>query len=298
MFRFTSIITLVLCTLLGSGCATGSRQTAPLAEEEKQIPATQTVVFIHGMYMTPDVWSDWQTWFSERGYITYAPPWPLHEVSVKEQNNQHPSKQLGQLTLNDILENYRQFIATLDEPPIVIGHSMGGLIAQKLLEEGITAGAVAVNSAPPKGVLSFKFSFIRANLPHLNLFLSSDIPSQLSLSQFSYGFANDMSTDDQAFFYENFIVPESRKVGRAPLGSSGKINYTTAREPLLIIAGGNDHIIPASLNRSNYKKYRKSPSITDFVEFEGRNHLTVLQPGWQTVTEYIDGWITQNRSNH
>lgn len=262
----------------------------------KPLKPTKSILFIHGMYMTPKVWDEWQDWFDDRGYDTYAPAWPHHALSVAEQNEKHPDSELAQLTLDDVIRHYEDLIQDMDEPPLVIGHSMGGLIAQKLLEKGITAGAVAVNSAPPKGVLSFKYSFIKANLPHLNLLLSSKKPAQLTFEQFDYAFANGMEEGEKQYIYQNYMVPESRKVGRGPLGSDGKITTQTAREPLLIIAGGKDHIIPDSLNRSNFKKYRNSPSHTDFITFQNRNHLTVLQPGWENVAEYILQWVDEYSS--
>ena len=293
-----SVITIVICSLFLMSCTSNMTTEKQPMSQFKPIKPTNNILFIHGMYMTPRVWSEWQTWFEQRGYHTSAPAWPFHALSVSEQNEKHPDSELAQLTLDDVIKHYEDLIKDMDEPPVVIGHSMGGLVAQKLLEKGITAGAVAVNSAPPKGVLSFKFSFIKANLPHLNLLLSSDKPAQLTFDQFGYAFANGMSEDEKHEIYDGYMVPESRKVGRGPLGSDGKIQPKTAREPLLMIAGGNDHIIPDSLNRSNFNKYRKSPSHTDFITFQNRNHLTVLQPGWENVTAYILQWIEEYQTEN
>lgn len=290
------IIAAMVVSFLLSACAARLNKETNDMAQHKTIRPSSTILFVHGMYMTPDVWEDWQKHFETLGYSTYAPAWPYHGASVDEQNLRHPDEALAQLTLDDVVKKYQDFILTLDEPPIVIGHSMGGLIAQMLLEDGITAGAVAINSAPPKGVLSFKCSFIKANLPHLNLLRSSDKPARLTFKQFEYAFANDMAEDDKHFIYDSYMVPESRKVGRAPLGNSGRINPAVAREPLLFVAGGNDHIIPASLNKSNFQKYRKSPSTTDFIEFSNRNHLTILQPGWINVASYIQDWIKDNQT--
>ena len=291
-----SVITIVFCSVFLLSCTSTTHREPQSMSPFKPMKSTNSILFIHGMYMTPTVWDKWQSWFQNHGYNTYAPAWPHHALSVAEQNEKHPDTELAQLTLDDVITHYEDLIQDLDEPPLIIGHSMGGLIAQKLLEKGITAGAVALNSAPPKGVLSFKFSFIKANLPHLNLLLSSSEPAQLSFKQFGYAFANDMAAEKQQDIYKNYMVPESRKVGRGPLGNDGKINPRTAREPLLIIAGGKDHIIPDSLNRSNFKKYRNSPSHTDFITFQNRNHLTVLQPGWENVAEYILQWVDEYSS--
>lgn len=285
--RTEALIALVMSGLLLMSCASSQNREASDMSEFKKIRPTKTILFVHGMYMTPKVWNEWQTWFQNKGFETLAPAWPHHDVAIVEQNERHPSGELAELTLDDVVAHYRAVIQTLDEPPVVIGHSMGGLVAQKLLQEGITAGAVAVNSAPLKGVLSFKFSFLKANWAHLNLLQSAAKPAKLSFAQFAYAFANDMDESSQQAIYENYMVPESRRVGRGPLGSSGKVDPLIAREPLLLIAGGNDHIIPESLNRSNYREYRHSPSHTDLIAFDERNHLTVIQHGWEDVTTGI-----------
>ena len=286
-----------LLSLLLFACAAGpkSEQFQPDPKISHPISQTDSIVFIHGMYMTPEAWDEWQAYFQKLGYKTYAPAWPYHEVSVKEQKERHPYDNLAELRLRDIVSYYQEFIAKLEEPPIVIGHSMGGLVSQLLLAEGVTAGAVVINSAPPRGVLTMKPSFMKANMPHLNPFLSSSKPAQLTFEDFQYAFANDMPDEQQKKLYEKHMVPESRKVGRGALSSTAKVNYKAMRPPLLVISGGDDHIIPASLNYSNFKKYKQSPSVTYYKEFEGRNHLTLVQDGWENVASYIKGWIEDNK---
>jgi hypothetical protein len=69
------------------------------------------------------------------------------------------------------------------------------------------------------------------------------------------------------------------------------IDFSSPHPALLLVAGSNDHLIPASLNQTNFKKYKSSPSITDFKEFAGRTHFTIGQPGWEEVAGYIATWL-------
>lgn len=281
-----------LCLFLITGCA--SRMIYDQAGKEGQHKSaikTQSVVFIHGMYLTPKVWQPWEEYFQQLGYTTHSPAWPLHSDSVQTQNDQHPRVNLAKLDLPAVVQHYEAFINTLDEPPLLIGHSMGGLIVQQLLAKNIGAAGVAINSAPPSGVISMKFSFLKANWPHLNLFASSSEPSQLTLEQFSFGFVNGESNQFQQQAFEQYVVPESRAIGKAALSSDGDVDYEVARVPLLILSGGKDNTIPASLNYSNFEKYRDAPAITDYKEFPGRSHWTILQSGWRSVAGYAHRWF-------
>lgn len=258
------------------------------------ISQTNTIVFVHGMYLTPIVWQEWETHFQDLGYDTHSPAWQQHDLSVAEQNSIHPSDALAALTLPEVVRHYRDYIAALEETPILIGHSMGGLIVQMLLSEGIGAAGVAINSAPPQGVLSANADFLKANWPHINPVLSPDKPTQLTFEQFTFGFVNDMDSETQINAYNHYAVPESRHVGKATLTRDAAIDVTLPRAPLLILAGGNDHTIPASLNYTNFKKYQPAPSITDYKQFPERNHWTILQPEWEMLAEYIQVWLGDN----
>jgi len=290
-----TIITVMLVTFLWGCNASVLEEIGPRDTHYQSIPSTNTIVFIHGMYLTPLTWSEWEAHYQLLGYTTFSPAWPLHDASVAEQNNKHPNSELAELTLSEILQYYRDFIAALDEKPILIGHSMGGLIAQILLSEGIVAGGVAINSAPPQGVISVDPDFLRANQPHIDPFLSVSKPTQLTFEQFQFGFVNNMLLEDQRRAYASYAVPESRRVGRATLTSAAKVEAAVVRPPLLLVSGGGDHTIPASLSYSNFLKYRNSQSVTDYRQFPERNHWTLLQEDWETVASYIDEWVEVNK---
>lgn len=255
---------------------------------------TQKIMFVHGMFVTPACWRDWQSHFEARGYQTLAPAWPQHDIPIADQRGRHPSAELGAVTLADLLARYREALRGLDEKPILIGHSMGGLIVQLLLQEGLGAAGIAIDSAPPKGVISLKYSFLKSNWPAISPFAKLREPISLSLDQFKYAFVNTLPPDQQQAAYDTQVVPESRQVGKGPTTDTAKIDFARARPPLLLIAGEKDHIIPASLNRDNFRKYAKSPSITEFKEFPGRDHWIIAETGWQEVADFALAWIQKN----
>lgn len=284
----------LLCAL--PACSSLSEVKSTRGADVAKIGAGKTVMFVHGMYFTPTSWQAWESYFQIKGYKTLAPAWPGHDKPVEEQRRAHPDKQLAALTLDQIVDTYRRAIAGLGgEKPILIGHSMGGLVVQLLLQEGLGAAGIAIDSAPPKGVISLRYSFLKSNWPAISPSANLDEPILLSPSDFAYAFVNCLGADAQRTAYERFAVPESRRVGKGPTTDVAKIDFARPRAPLLFIAGEDDHIIPISLVRSEYKKYSASPAITDYKAFPGRCHFIVGQPGWEEVADYSLNWIDSLR---
>jgi pimeloyl-ACP methyl ester carboxylesterase len=258
--------------------------------------ASKKIVFIHGMYMTPACWDPWVNRFRAKGYDCLAPAWPGRDQPAAVLRRNHPDPKLAALTLTAVLEHLSGIIQTFDEKPILIGHSMGGLITQLLLQRGLSSAAVAIDSAPPQGVFTAKWSFIKANWGHANPFASKNQPATMSFEQFQYAFVNSLPLAEQHAVYETFVVPESRRVPAESLTSVAHIDFKKPGAPLLMIAGSNDHIIPASLNRSNFVKYQRPGSITDFVEFPGRTHFIIGQRNWEDVADYIWSWLDKGQT--
>lgn len=254
------------------------------------------VVFVHGMFMTPLCWEHWESHYRSRGLRTLAPPWPEHESSIDAQRGAHPNAKLGAVTLEQLVQHYRSILLAQDEKPFLVGHSLGGLLVQLLVSEGLARAGVAIDSAPPQGVISLKWSFLKSNWPAINPFAREADPIALSFEQFQYAFVNGLPPDEQKAAYSRYAVPESRRVGKGPTTAAAAIDFARPRPPLLFIAGSEDHIIPASLNRRNHAKYRASGSVTDFKEFAGRTHFIIGQRGWEEVADYALDWLMRQPS--
>jgi len=250
---------------------------------------SKTIVLIHGMFMNPLCWEKWIPYYEEKGYRCLAPAWPGRDRSVEELNVAHPDPELAKLKLNHIVDHMETFIKSLHERPAIIGHSMGGLVVQLLLQRDLVAAGVAIDPAPPAGVFSTEWSFVKANFPAINPFLLNQ-PVQMTFEHFQYAFVNTLPLDEQRAAYDRYVVPESRGVPTSSLGTAGKVDFGKLRRPLLITAGEKDHIIPASLNRSNYLKY-KGPSVRDFKEFPGRDHFLIGSKGWEEIADYSLEWL-------
>ncbi len=250
---------------------------------------TKTIVLIHGMFMTPLCWEKWIPYYESKGYRVFAPAWPGREKPVGELRKAHPDSELAKLKLNHIVDHMEAFIKGLDEKPVIIGYSMGGLVVQLLLQRNTALAGVAIDPAPPAGVFTTAWSFVKSNFPAINPFMLSQ-PVEMSFEHFQYAFVNTLSGGEQSAAYNRYVVPESRGVPTSSLGAAGKVDFKKAHPPLLITAGEKDHIIPASLNKSNYNKYQGS-SITDFREFAGRDHFIIGEKGWEEVADYSLAWL-------
>ena len=252
---------------------------------------TKSIVFIHGMFMTSLCWENWVKYFEAKGFKVSAPNWPGRGEPVKALRKKHPDPELGKLTLSKIVEHYAEFIGNHHENPIIIGHSMGALVTQILLNRGLGAAGIAIDSAPPSGVFTTQWSFLKANFPMINPFISQNTPHLMTLPQFQYAFVNTLPPKEQEKIYTRYVVPESRQVPRESLGRAGRIDFKKAHAPLLLTAGSLDNIIPAALNKSNYEKYTSSGSVTEFIEFPGRTHFLIGQPGWEEIAAACLTWL-------
>ncbi len=252
---------------------------------------TKDILFIHGMFMTPLCWENWIEYYGSKGYRCTAPAWPGREQPIQTQRSKHPDPELGRLKLRDVIGSMETATRSMPDKPVIIGHSMGGLIAQSLLQKDVSAAAVAIDPAPPQGVLTTAWSFLKSNFPAINPLVPVTHPVEMSFAHFQYAFVNTLPEDQQRAAYDRYVVPESRGVPTQSLTSVAHVDFKKPHAPLLITAGEDDHIIPASLNKSNYDRYASSGSVTDFKVFPGRDHFVIGEPGWQEVADFVLDWL-------
>jgi pimeloyl-ACP methyl ester carboxylesterase len=213
---------------------------------------------------------------------------------------------IAQLGVTEILDHYDAIIRKLDQPAIIMGHSFGGLFTQILLDRGLGAAGVAIDSAPVKGILVLPFSTLKVAFPALRNPANLHRTMALTPEQFHYAFANTLSEEDSRAAYDRYAVPGPDHVlFQASLANFNPHAPTAVdfdnndRAPLLLIAGGQDHIAPASVTEANFKLYHRSKAVTDYKEFPDRPHFTVGAPGWEEVADYALSWaVSHGASNH
>jgi len=252
---------------------------------------SKTIVFVTGAFVTNLGWKPWQQFFESKGYTTHAPSWPHKEGTAKEVRDRKPNDlPLAKLHLIDVVNHYETFIKSLPEKPIIIGHSLGGLMTQILLNRGNGVAAVVVHSVPPLGVIPYEFSFLKAGWQSLGLFTSLNKTYLMSFKTWQYAFVNGMSLEEQQKAYDENTIPESKRAARGGLSFTAKIDFKKPHPPLLFIAGTKDHIIPSTLNKRNFKRYKDKNSITEYKEFPN-NHFVVGLPNWQQTAGTILAWL-------
>ncbi|MBZ0303693.1 MAG: alpha/beta hydrolase [Anaerolineae bacterium] len=258
---------------------------------------SKTIVFIHGNFVNYQCWDKWVARYEARGYKCIAPPYPRRDKSVSELRKAHPDPKTAEVTTEQVINLYVSTINSLDEKPIIIGHSFGGMLTQLMINRGLGAVGVAIDSVPPQGLLSFKLSFLRSTFPLLNPLTPASKPWLMPFKHYQYAFNNTSPVADQRRNYDATMVPESIPLARGGLGPKAHVDFKKAHVPLLFIGGEKDHIMPASLNRANVQKYKNgSTSITDYKEFAGRDHLTVIAgPGWEEVADYALDWVEKQQ---
>lgn len=251
---------------------------------------TKTIVFIHGLFTKGESWDNWVTFFESEGFKCYTPSYPYREGKVADLRKQlHPK--LKNLNFSQVRDSLVEFIKTLPEKPIVIGHSMGGLLVQKMVEMDLAVAGIAICSSPPKGIFSFEWSFLKNAFPIINPFKGNQ-PFLPSVRWFQRALCNHLSLEQAQIEYDSKVIPDSRNIAREiVLTKQGKINFKISHKPILIIAAEKDTIIPASLNWKNFEAYLKYNPKVSFKIFTNRTHFILKQEGWEDVALHVKEWI-------
>ncbi len=247
------------------------------------------IIFIHGMFLNSKSWDKWVSYFNNLGYACEAPAWPLHEGEPADLRRNIPDG-LGRLKLREVLSHYEQIVRNQIEPPFVIGHSMGGLIAQKLASAEVIRAGVAICSIAPNRMLSVDWGFLRHSALVTNP-VAGDKPYEMSPEGFHKNFANTMSEASSNAAYEEYALHESRQVLRDIMDEVGEIDMERPHSPLLFIGADDDEIIPASLVRRNAHSYRDDRSHSEYAEFSGRSHFICGEKGWEEVALTVSDWL-------
>jgi pimeloyl-ACP methyl ester carboxylesterase len=247
-----------------------------------------TVVLIHGMWMTPRSWDSWVDHYADRGYRAIAPGWP--GIADPEETRRDPSALRG-LGIKKIVDHYDRIIRDLDRPPIIIGHSFGGLTTQLLLDRGLGSAGVAIGTAPPKGVLLLPLSTLRSSFPALKNPLNRDGLAELSPEQFRWRFTNTLDAGESGRIYREHYIPGTNRAFFDALGSPAAVDFKNSqRAPLLLVFASKDHISPPAVNRTILKLQSRAPSVTESKEYPGRTHFMAGMDGWEEIADFALNW--------
>ncbi|MFJ2519203.1 alpha/beta hydrolase [Cellulosimicrobium cellulans] len=255
-----------------------------------------TVVLIHGLWMTPRSWEHWVTHYEAKGLTVLTPAYPGFEIEV-EALRENPQV-IADLTVPETVDHLAAVVEELATPPIIMGHSFGGVMTQLLLARGLGAAAVVIDSAPTEGVHVTPVSQARSLFPALRNPANRRRAVAFTPEEFHYAFTNTLSAEESQRVYDRYaIAAPGAWVWEYGLFANFKpgpqetwVDYTADRAPLLFIAGSEDHIMPPAVNRSNAKHYHRSPAVTEYVELEGRDHWTCAAPGWEAVADHALDW--------
>ena len=254
------------------------------------------LMFIHGAWLSARSWETYSDYFGKKGYDVSAPEWPRKQGDVEElRETADDSAGLG---VTEIIDHYEGLIRGLDTPPVLIGHSYGGLFVELLLDRGLGSAGVAMSPAPPKGILVLPFSTLKAASPALAHPSKWHGVVPLTLEEFTYGFVNTFTPEKAKEAYDRYCVPETGQIfveagfANFHLHPPTEVHFKMAeRAPLLIVGAGEDHTVPAKLSKAQYTKYERSPARTDYLEFPGRPHLHMVADDWEEVAEAVALWI-------
>lgn len=259
-------------------------------------PGSKTIVLIHGLWVTPLSWEPFANYYRGRGYNVIASPWPGIKGDVAAMRRD-PSG-LNGIGISEVIAHYSAIIRSLPEPPIIMGHSYGGLITQLLIDKGFGAAGVAIDSVPPKGILVLPLSTYLALTPALLKPATFKTTFIFTFKQWWRVFANTLSETEAKAAYEAQVIPASgRSIFQAALANMTPNALSTVdfknskRAPLLIIGGEKDVIMPAALSRKIYRKHQISSVTTGYKEFPGRSHYIIAETGWEEVAEYAVNWV-------
>jgi len=277
--------------------ALSEREVAEVARLNES--GRQPVVFVHGLWLLPSSWAPWQELFREEGYDALAVDWPGDPESVEEARA-HPETFAG-TSVAMVGDHVADVALRLARPPVLIGHSFGGLIVQQLAGQGVARATVAIDPAPFKGVLPLPLSALRASSPVLLNPLNYRSQVMLSEAQFRYAFTNAVDETEAHRLYDEYAVPCSG----VPLFQAATANLNPRaqtrvdvkhpdRGPLLVISGEKDHTVPWALANAAYKKQRRNAAATEILEIEGRGHSLVIDSGWRGVADAALDFLVRN----
>lgn len=254
---------------------------------------TGRIMLIHGAWLNSLSWEHFESRYEARGFTVIAPDWPYDDRPPSDLRSS-PRPELASLGQREIISHYEKLIRALPEPPILIGHSFGGVIVQHLLDRGLGAVGVAIDPAPTPGVGLGPHAIVSALPVFLDLG-SWKRAKTMTRKFFRNRFAQTAPADESDQLYDRYIIPTPGKVYWDGIINPPRLRWDNPeRPPLLLIAGGKDLIADASMTEAIYRKQKQAPSLTEFKIFSDRSHWTCMDRGWEEVADFALDWAVRN----
>ena len=249
------------------------------------IGARPPILFIPGYFASAWVYESYLGFFADRGYAGFA-------VNLRGRDGSAlPSGALlGRVTIDDFIDDARHVARWLVErvgKPIVFGHSMGGLIAQKLGEEGLARSLVLQSPAPPRGINVMTPALLRRQLRYLPAILRSRRVAP-RLSDMRALVLNKIPAPEQESMFARFI-PDSGRAGRDMSFGAVRVDAERVRAngcKVLVVTSDDDRFIPQRIAQRIAQRYHAPLYIA-----RGHGHLMLQEPGWQEAADFIAGWL-------
>lgn len=252
---------------------------------------SEAIVMIHGMWGGSWCWENFENFFETRELRCHAPTLRYHDVDPKDP----PDSRLGTTSLLDYARDLEAYIRELDQKPFLMGHSMGGLLAQMLGARGAAKGIVLLTPAPPFGINALKLSVIKSFWSILTKWGFWRNPHRLPYEAAVYSMMHLLPEKDRTALYERFVYESGRAATEIgfwffdPRGAS-TVDESKVTSPVLIVSGAQDRVTPVSVVRKVANKYN---AVSTYKEFENHAHWVLGEPGWEEIAQFVCDWLNQ-----
>ncbi|MBN1548033.1 MAG: alpha/beta hydrolase [Syntrophaceae bacterium] len=252
----------------------------------------KTIIMIHGMWGSGWYWENFKKYFESKGYKCIVPTLRYHDIDPKSD----PPAELGTTSILDYASDLEILIKETGGKPILMGHSMGGLIAQILGSRDLAEALVLLTPASPRGIIALTPSVIKSFWSVLFRWAFWKTPMRQTFEEAVYSMLHLLLPRQQKQAYQRFVYESGKaafEIGFWLLDSkkATQVDEKKVTCPVLVIAGTEDRITPASVVRKIHKKYG---SRSTYRELSGHAHWVVGEPGWEDVAELIHEWLIQN----
>ena len=248
------------------------------------------VIFIHGMWNTPSVWSNYQPRFEAAGFETLTPALRYHDIKPGDP----PPAKLGTTSLTDYVDDIVALAEKQNEPPVLVGHSLGSLVAQLVAARTKVACVVALTPAPPAGIMAIKPTVLKIFKRILFTWGHWRKPTFPTYDEIRYGVFNNSSEAEAKKQYAGCVWDSGRATAEIAHwmfdpNKASKVDTQAIDCPVLIVGATLDRITPASVCKASAERYPAGKC--EYVELPDHAHWVLGEDGWEAIADRCTAWI-------